>query len=212
MRRWFKIAAVGTVVSSVAFAGLALFALRNELPHKPQLPGKAETGRLEHGGRTRTWIAYVPAKPQANPALVIALHGSMGTGERARRVYGYDFDLLAEKHGFIAVYPQGYGGYWNDCKVKGSYAAKSENADDVGFLHALVDRLVKDYTCDRAHVYVTGVSNGGSMAIRLALANAGFRARLCRRRLQRTHTGEPADQTKGRAGVDAAHERHRRPL
>ncbi len=174
MRKWLKIAAVGVVVVLIAFAGLALFALRNELPLKPQLPGKVETGRLDHGGRTRTWIAYVPAKLQAHPALVIALHGSMGTGERARRVYGYDFDLLAEEHGFIAVYPQGYDGYWNDCKVKGSYAAKSENVDDVGFLQALVDRLVKDYDADRAHVYVTGVSNGGSMAIRLALQTPDF--------------------------------------
>ena len=56
----------------------------------------------------------------------------------ARRVFGYDFDLLAEQHGFIVVYPQGFEGHRNDCKVRGSYSA---------------------------HVYVTGVSNGGSMTI-----------------------------------------------
>ena len=174
MRRWLKIAALGIVVLFIAFAGFALLALRNKLPPKPQLPGNVETGTLEHGGRTRTWIAYVPAKPQAHPALVIALHGSMGTGQRVRQVYGYDFDLLAEEHAFIAVYPQGYDGHWNDCKVKGSYAAKIENVDDVGFLHALVDRLVKDHDADRARVYVTGVSNGGSMTIRLALQTPDF--------------------------------------
>jgi polyhydroxybutyrate depolymerase len=144
------------------------------LPSKPQLPGKVERGALEHGGRTRTWITYVPAKPQAHPALVIVLHPSMGTAEQARQVYGYGFDLLAEKHGFIAVYPQGYKGHWNDCRVKGPFAAKTENVDDVGFLHALVDRLVKNHDADRAHVYVTGVSNGGAMTIRLALQTPDF--------------------------------------
>ena len=98
----------------------------------------------------------------------------MGTARRVRQIYGYDFDLLAEEHGFIAVYPQGYDGDWNDCYVKGPFAAKIENIDDVGFLHALVDRLVRDHDADRAHVYVTGVSNGGAMTIRLALQTPDF--------------------------------------
>ncbi|PYQ56351.1 MAG: polyhydroxybutyrate depolymerase [Acidobacteria bacterium] len=173
MRGCLKIASF-IVLPLIIFAGLAFWALRHKLPAEPQLPGKVERGALEHGGRTRTWIAFVPTKPQAHPALVIALHSSMGTAEQARQVYGYDFDLLAEKHGFIAVYPQGYKGHWNDCKAKGPFAAKAENIDDVGFLHALVDRLVKDHDADRAHVYVTGVSNGGAMAIRLALQTPDF--------------------------------------
>ena len=174
MRKWLKLAALAIVVPLVVFAGLAFWALRHELPPKPQLPGKVERGALQHGGRTRTWIAYVPVKRQAHPALVIVLHASMGSAAQARQVYGYDFDLLAEEHGFIAVYPQGYDGDWNDCNVKGPFAAKLENVDDVGFLHALVDRLVKDHDADRAHVYVTGVSNGGGMTIRLALQTPDF--------------------------------------
>ncbi len=122
----------------------------------------------------RSWIAYVPAKPAIHPALVIVLHSSMGTAERARASFGYDFDLLADQHGFIAVYPQGYEGHWNDCKKKGPFAAKRENIDDVGFLHVLVDRLVKDHNADRARVYVTGVSNGGAMTLRLALQTPDF--------------------------------------
>lgn len=49
-----------------------------------------------------------------------------------------------------------------------------ENVDDVGFLHALVHPLVKDHDADRAHVYVTGVSNGSEMTIRLALQTPDF--------------------------------------
>ena len=140
----------------------------------PKLPGHAERGTLEHGGRMRTWIAYLPAKPAARPALVVALHGSMGTAEQTRAAYGYDFDLLADQHGFIAVYPQGYEGHWNDCRVQGPFAAKRENVDDVGFLHALVGRLVKDHNADRSRVYVTGISNGGAMTLRLAVQTPDF--------------------------------------
>src|SRR5205814_819267 len=98
----------------------------------------------------------------------------MGSPARAREAYGYDFDLLAEANGFIVVYPQGYEGHWNDCRVMGPYSAKRENIDDVGFLHAMVDRLVKDHNADRARVYVTGISNGGSMTLCLALETPDF--------------------------------------
>ena len=174
MRGFLKIASVSIALAAAVFAGLAFWASRHSYPPMPELAGKIEHGALEHGGRMRTWIAYLPAKPATYPALVIALHPSMGTGKQARVAYGYDFDLLADQHGFIAVYPQGYEGHWNDCKVMGPYAAKREDIDDVGFLHALVDRLVKDHNADRARVYVTGISNGGSMTLCLAFRTPDF--------------------------------------
>ena len=172
--RRLKIALLSIALAAAVFAGLALWALQHSYPPMPELHGKIERGALEHGGRTRTWIAYLPVKLATHPALIIALHGSMGSGKQARAIYGYDFDLLADQQGFIAVYPQGYEGHWNDCKVRGPYTAKSENIDDVGFLHALVDRLVEDHNVDRARVYATGVSNGGSMTLCLALQTPDF--------------------------------------
>jgi polyhydroxybutyrate depolymerase len=174
MRRALRIAGLTILVVVVVTAGLAFWALRAKMPVEPPLPGKLERGSLEHGGRTRTWVAYVPARLQPRPAIVLALHGSMGSPARAREAYGYDFDLLAEANGFLAVYPQGFEGHWNDSRLKGPYSAKTENVDDVGFLHALVDRLAKDHGADPAHVYLTGVSNGGQMALRLALQTPGF--------------------------------------
>ncbi len=174
MYRYLKITFLSIALAVTVFAGLAFWALRHSFPPMPPLTGKIEHGALEHGGRTRTWIAYLPAKPATYPALIIVLHGSMGTGKQARAGYGYDLDLLADQHGFIAVYPQGYEGDWNDCKVRGPFTAKRENIDDVGFLHAMVDRLVKDHNVDPARVYVTGVSNGGSMTLRLALQTPDF--------------------------------------
>lgn len=174
MRRFLKIGCWSIALVAAAFALFASWASRHSYPPLPALAGKIEHGALEHDGLRRTWIAYLPAKPTTDPALVIALHSSMGTGEQAREAYGYDFDLLAEQEGFIAVYPQGYDGHWNDCRVMGPYSAKRENLDDVGFLHALVDRLVNDHNVDRDRVYVTGISNGGSMTLCLGFRTPGF--------------------------------------
>lgn len=175
LRKYLKIVLLTMAIVVAAFVSFAFLALQHTDPPMPKLDGSIEHGTLQHGGRTRTWIAYVPARPAKYPALVITLHGSMGSGQQARaESFGYDFDVLADREGFIAVYPQGYQGYWNDCKVKGPFSAKRENVDDVGFLRALVARLVEDRSADPARVYVTGVSNGGSMALCLALLTPDF--------------------------------------
>jgi hypothetical protein len=54
--------ALFTALAVAAFAGLAFWELTHSLPAKPELTGKIERGALEHGGRTRTWIAYCPPR------------------------------------------------------------------------------------------------------------------------------------------------------
>jgi polyhydroxybutyrate depolymerase len=152
----------------VAIAVFLAWALPGEHPSPPPLAGKLESGSLDHGGRTRTWLAYVPRKPSSSPALVIVLHGSMGTAQQARAAYGYDFDTLADRDGFVVAYPQGIAGNWNDSRRAGDFPARRLHVDDVGFLQALVDKLVVEHGVDRDRVYVTGVSNGGAMVLRLA--------------------------------------------
>ncbi len=174
VRKYLKVALWSIAAAVIGFAGLAFLALRQSAVPVPKLTGSIERGALQHGGRTRSWIAYLPMKPALHPALVIVLHSSMGSGQQARAMYGYDFDLLADQHGFIAVYPQGFEGHWNDCKRHGPYAAKRENIDDLGFLHALTEQLARDHHVDPARIYVTGVSNGGSMTLCLALQTPDF--------------------------------------
>src|SRR5205807_6069119 len=90
---------------------------------------------------------------------------------------GYGFDRLADQRGFAVVYPDAYEGYWNGCNIVGNYSANQLNIDDVGFLTAIVDKLVGDIGVDSSRVFATGISRGGHMAFRLALeAPARFRA------------------------------------
>jgi polyhydroxybutyrate depolymerase len=82
---------------------------------------------------------------------------------------GYEFDQLADQHGFVVVYPDGYKHNWNDCHAKAAFAAHTENIDDMGFVKGLIAREVVQRQIDEKHVYVLGYSNGGQMALRLAL-------------------------------------------
>jgi polyhydroxybutyrate depolymerase len=131
--------------------------------HRPSsAPGHAQ-GRLESGGRVRTYISWSPDGPGPFP-LVIALHGRLGTG--AQMLELTSFTALAERERFIVVYPDGIGRSWAD--GRGTSPASKEGVDDVAFLSALIDELVKTGRADARRVYVTGMSNGGFMALTLA--------------------------------------------
>jgi len=161
--------AIALGVLAVLLAVLGAWGLRMKRVPEPSLPGRLVSGELEHGGRTRTWHAYLPVQRVAHPALVFVLHGSQGDWAQARGGYGFDFDGLAESEGFIPVYPDGVEQHWNDCRKAGPYAANTLNVDDVGFLRALAAAFASEHGTDPSRVFATGISNGGQMALRLAL-------------------------------------------
>jgi polyhydroxybutyrate depolymerase len=145
----------------------ALF--RFERVEPPALPGKLVHSSVESGGRTRTFSFYLPAERAERPAIVLALHGSLGDGGQMRAGFGYELDLLAEHEGFLPVYPDGFEGHWNDCRRHAPYSANTQNVDDVAFLAAVVEQLAHEHNADPGRVFATGASNGGQMALRLAL-------------------------------------------
>lgn len=136
---------------------------------------KSTTGSIRWGGLERTYRIYVPpshniTKPMP---LVIVLHGGGGNGERMERLSLGGFNTLSDKEGFIAVYPDGIEKHWNDGREKVRYRAHREKIDDVGFLSALIDELVKQQNVDDKRVYITGFSNGAMLSNRLACELTG---------------------------------------
>jgi polyhydroxybutyrate depolymerase len=136
-------------------------------------PAAAQTSRaigfedtIQHGGIARTARVFVPPSVKPSPALVLSLHGRGGLAHQQERSSG--FDAVAEEEGFVAVYPEGIEKSWNDGRGLAGYAAQARNIDDVGFLVALIDHVVKTRGADPARVFVTGISNGGLMTMRLA--------------------------------------------
>jgi polyhydroxybutyrate depolymerase len=138
-------------------------------PPLPPLSGKIRSGTLGVGNRDRTYLIYVPANLPPQAALVIVLHGSAMDGARMRVRTGYEFDRLADQHGFVVLYPDGYRRNWNDCRKNATFPAKRENIDDMSFIRALIARVLVEQAIDEKRVYVFGYSNGGHMAFRLAM-------------------------------------------
>ena len=169
MNRILKVLGLLVVLTIVAIALTWWWYLRADSMEMPTLPGTAQTGSMQYEGHRRTWLAYVPASKPAKPALVLVMHGSRGDGQQMRAASRYGFDVLAERHGFVAVYPDGYQQHWNDCRGSANYAANMENIDDVGFLRALVQQMVEEQGVDPERIFATGLSNGGQMAYRLGL-------------------------------------------
>jgi polyhydroxybutyrate depolymerase len=149
-----------------------------QAPRSPGPAGSAPSvgaSTLQHlvfGGRDRTYRIYRPASLAANrpTPLVMVLHGRGGTGLGAENKTGFDHE--ADARGLLIVYPVGVGQSWNagGCCLPAS--ASSSGIDDVGFLNAVLDRVEAGYPIAADHVYVTGLSNGGMMAYRLACEDA----------------------------------------
>src|SRR5262245_361151 len=169
MRRAAKLAGVFVLVlAALGAVGWRLLIFAPE-PEMPPLGGELVRGSLRAGERERSYALYVPASRAERPALVLVLHGSMGSGDQARTGTFYRFDELADRDGFVVAYPDGFERHWNDCRRVAPYSANTLGVDDVGFLRALVARLEAELGVDPARVYATGMSNGGQMAYRLAL-------------------------------------------
>ncbi|MDG2308722.1 MAG: PHB depolymerase family esterase [Candidatus Binatia bacterium] len=174
MKSWVRRLLAGFALAVVVLVAAGWWLLRSTPVPELDLPGVLEQGRLTWEDRPRTYEFYRPSTVAGVPAVVFVLHGSMGDGAGARAMMAYEFDRLAEENGFLAVYPDGFDSHWNGCRAKGPYKANELDVDDVGFLRAIVDRLVESDGVDRSRVFATGVSNGGHMAIRLALEAPDF--------------------------------------
>jgi polyhydroxybutyrate depolymerase len=180
MRQWLVRAAAALVVLVlVGGAGLWWWGLHTPAFPQPALTGKVEARRLDAGGLSRSFLVYVPAR-LADPApLVLVLHGSGSSAARMRSDTGWAFEELADRDGTLVVYPDAFEGQWNDCRSTGGFAARQRGLDDVGFLRAVVARLDGDpalggHRLDADRVFATGLSNGGHMALRLALEAPDF--------------------------------------
>lgn len=123
---------------------------------------RRETIRI--GGLTREYQVYAPSgyrRRQAVP-LVFLFHGGGGTNSGIVRQSGYAD--LAERQGFILAAPQGFSNTWNAGSGLSQGDAERANIDDLGFVRAMLSRIMRDYSIDRSRVYLTGMSKGGMLA------------------------------------------------
>lgn len=121
-----------------------------------------ETRRLEieHDGATRGAILDAAPDLRDGP-LLVALHGGIGGAALVRRRAG----VSLARRGWAVLWPEA-DGQWNDGRLDRRGRPFSD-ADDVGFLRALVGELVAAGMVDPDRVFFAGPSIGGMMALRM---------------------------------------------
>jgi polyhydroxybutyrate depolymerase len=122
------------------------------------------------GGIERSFLLYTPEgySGSASVPLVIVLHGAQGSGRQISEFTG--FNGFADKKTFIVLYPDAFGGFWNDGRTDEYSPSFTAKIDDVGFISSLIDEMHSHYNIDQGRVYAAGFSNGGMMVFRLGIA------------------------------------------
>lgn len=136
-------------------------------------------------GLQRRYVLHVPGPSTSMRPLVLMLHGAGGSAAWARDES--QLNETADRHGFIAAYPEGLAvdpdqpsaflknpQVWNAGAGPGLIV--NRGPDDVAFLDAVLDDLMGRANVDPQRVYVTGFSNGAAMTFRFA-AERGQRLR-----------------------------------
>jgi polyhydroxybutyrate depolymerase len=147
------------VCAAVGIALAAIVACASA-PPKPG-PGTVEMS-LTSGGVERTFLVHLPgaaSAPAEGMALVLVFHGRFGTAAGVESQTG--FSGIADREGFVAVYPQGEGRRWADGR-------QGEDFEDIDFVCAILDTLQALYRFDPDRVFATGMSNGAFFCSYLA--------------------------------------------
>jgi polyhydroxybutyrate depolymerase len=147
----------------------------------PARPGPGDYNlSLKVGDLERHYLVHVPMRGDGKSpmAMVIMLHGGGGTAETAKASTGWI--AKSDQEGFIIVFPEATRRdpsqpasflrnppVWNDGSGRGP--AWRRDADDIGFINALIDDILARFTVDPKRIYVTGFSNGASMTFRVGM-------------------------------------------
>src|SRR5512144_2543401 len=108
---WGPGAHAGRGVRRSTIAALLLLAACGLPPRPPDgiVPAGDFLVHLEHDGRDRRYLVHVPRPgdaPVARP-VVLVLHGAAGDAVENRK--WLDLDGVADREGFVTVYPDGTG-------------------------------------------------------------------------------------------------------
>ncbi|MFL6075788.1 MAG: PHB depolymerase family esterase [Mycobacteriales bacterium] len=103
---------------------------------------------------------YVPNNVQSHPPILVAVHYCTGSGPAF--FSGTEFASLADRFGFIVVYPSATrSGSCFDVSSPGALTHNG-NSDPVGIV-SMVQWVEQHDNGDSSRVYVTGASSGGMM-------------------------------------------------
>ena len=118
-------------------------------------------GTIVSSGERREYLLHVPRNlDRTKPAaLVLSLHGAAGWPALQRDVSRWN--ELADREGFIVVYPAGRD-------TAGPRVWHMGGERDPRYIADLIDKLRGEYNIDPKRIYANGLSNGGGMSFALS--------------------------------------------
>jgi len=137
---------------------------------------KSSRARDYPGSRRRDYLVHVPPlhARQARMPLVMVLHGCDQNHADMQAITR--FDELADRHGFVVVYPfiTGYRGmrlrncwgWWREQEIR-------RGRGEVEDLWRIVNAVRRSYRIDPDRIHVTGLSSGAAMAVAMTVAHSG---------------------------------------
>ena len=128
---------------------------------------------FKFGKETREYIYYSPLDLKPNSPLVLVVHGY--TDDAYNFMHYTKMNHLADSLGFAVCYPRGskdnkgnrfwYVGY--------DFHQHEDIKNDCGYVEALTVFLQKKYKLNPIRTYITGMSNGGDLCVKLACQGTG---------------------------------------
>ena len=184
-------------VTALILAILCLFSLvscgptnTNQTTTSPEYTQPAKTGGVVEGKSTFNnidYTLYIPSsyKASENIPMLVALHGggqgTMGDAKNNRHFFAdyTGLNTVAEKYGFIVVYPRqstlnNYTyDYWN------WYIQQSRTSKEPKAIYDIVNEVKHSYSIDNSRVFICGISAGAAMAQVLAVTYTDVFAGCC---------------------------------
>ncbi|MFI6823322.1 PHB depolymerase family esterase [Micromonospora sp. NPDC050187] len=158
MRTRIRRSLLFALAASLAVAGLVIPALKPA--HAASLVEVTSFG--DNPGRMRMHL-YLPDSRPARPAIVVAMHGCGGSGPGFYS--GSEFASLADRYGFIVIYPTAtqQAGFGNCFDTWSDAAKRRGGGSDPVSLVSMVNFVQRQHGGDPERVYATGSSSGGMM-------------------------------------------------
>ncbi|MDC0577016.1 prolyl oligopeptidase family serine peptidase [Gammaproteobacteria bacterium] len=131
----------------------------------------SEQRMVIHEGVEREYIIHVPENLNQDSPIVFIIHGYTGSAEGIAAYTG--MNNIAEREGFIAVYPQGTIDSNGNTFFNVGYEFNDDSPiNDVSFIRELVRSISQEFNLKRKKAFATGMSNGGDMSYLLACTSS----------------------------------------
>ncbi len=164
---------VGLLLVSVAclFVFLAMNPYTACMGSNSESPRPGTSARsLVSAGLKRCYLLHIPPDYDGDQSLPLIISLPGFTSNPKGQEYLTRWNEVSDNEGILVVYPQGTSSplRWNS-----STAFTDSDVDDVQFIADLINDVSNIVAVDPTRIYVDGMSNGGSMANRVACELAG---------------------------------------